>query len=445
MSCAQVARSIDRNDLALVILNSFQSDPGVRLACLQLRQELGQDTADALQALRPDHSAADGQTLQLAGALHSEGRVEEAVKLLQNVLHLDGLWLAGHQTLSNLRWQFGHGENAHDSFAVAASRFPQATELWAAWAGSLNSAGRPQAALDVIHRARTAGAIGPILDMIESESLSIVGEAAAADVVLSRLSMIDAPDFEASRMRHAMRHSRFDAAVQIGNRVLSKSFHGECWAWMGAAWRALGDQRSDWFHRGLQLVGTRNLDLDADLHSQVVTLLKRLHGQTKHHPLNQSPRGGTQTMGPLFKRAEPELRELRSLILGAVRSYMSSLPERDATHPFLSAPRDGVRIEGAWSVKLRPQGRHVAHIHSHGWISSALYLELPEETKASATQAGWFEVGQPLLPDAWDKPPLARIEPTVGKLALFPSLFWHGTVPFDAGERLTIAFDIVPA
>jgi len=28
---------------------------------------------------------------------------------------------------------------------------------------------------------------------------------------------------------------------------------------------------------------------------------------------------------------------------------------------------------------------------------------------------------------------------------LFPSYFWHGTVPFHAGARLTAAFDVIPA
>ena len=38
------------------------------------------------------------------------------------------------------------------------------------------------------------------------------------------------------------------------------------------------------------------------------------------------------------------------------------------------------------------------------------------------------------------------VEPKPGMLALFPSYFWHGTVPFeDGGRRLTAAFDVVPA
>jgi hypothetical protein len=38
------------------------------------------------------------------------------------------------------------------------------------------------------------------------------------------------------------------------------------------------------------------------------------------------------------------------------------------------------------------------------------------------------------------------VRPTVGMLVLFPSYFWHGTVPFTGSRaRLTVAFDIVPA
>ena len=38
--------------------------------------------------------------------------------------------------------------------------------------------------------------------------------------------------------------------------------------------------------------------------------------------------------------------------------------------------------------------------------------------------------------------PFRTIEPKPGRLALFPSTMWHGTYPFDAGERLTVAFDV---
>jgi predicted 2-oxoglutarate/Fe(II)-dependent dioxygenase YbiX len=41
-----------------------------------------------------------------------------------------------------------------------------------------------------------------------------------------------------------------------------------------------------------------------------------------------------------------------------------------------------------------------------------------------------------------DLPPLRTILPRPGQLVLFPSTMWHGTIPFESGERLTIAFDV---
>jgi hypothetical protein len=41
-------------------------------------------------------------------------------------------------------------------------------------------------------------------------------------------------------------------------------------------------------------------------------------------------------------------------------------------------------------------------------------------------------------------PPLAVIAPKAGSVALFPAFLWHATRPFPAGERLSVAFDVVP-
>ena len=36
--------------------------------------------------------------------------------------------------------------------------------------------------------------------------------------------------------------------------------------------------------------------------------------------------------------------------------------------------------------------------------------------------------------------------PSPGDLVLFPSYFWHGTLPFTSAQpRLTVAFDALPA
>ena len=52
--------------------------------------------------------------------------------------------------------------------------------------------------------------------------------------------------------------------------------------------------------------------------------------------------------------------------------------------------------------------------------------------------AGWLTLGVPQAQLGIDLPPMRTIEPRPGRLVLFPSTLWHGTVPFDSGERLTV-------
>ena len=77
-----------------------------------------------------------------------------------------------------------------------------------------------------------------------------------------------------------------------------------------------------------------------------------------------------------------------------------------------------------------------------GWISSALYVVLPERRPDEREDAGWFTLGEPDHLLGIDLPHWRTIEPKVAQLVLFPSWMWHGTVPFEHGERLTVAFDV---
>src|SRR5437870_4145554 len=128
-----------------------------------------------------------------------------------------------------------------------------------------------------------------------------------------------------------------------------------------------------------------------------------------------------------------------------VEGYVEQLPPIDPEHPLLRHRRDRrIRFAGSWSVRLRGGGRHANHVHPQGWISSALYVSLPERSAAEPEDSGWLTLGQPQESLGLDLPPRRRIEPVVGRLVLFPSYMWHGTVPFSHGERLTVAFDVRP-
>jgi hypothetical protein len=242
------------------------------------------------------------------------------------------------------------------------------------------------------------------------------------------------------QLRHLIRCGRLDEAALLVDREVGVGRADAIWPYAAVVWRALGDPRSEWLERGGALVSTTELLS----RSQCVALagcLGALH-TARGEFLDQSGRGGTQTDGPLLSRIDPAIRALRSRIVAAVDAYVAQLPGDDRTHPTLGKRRDRrIRFAGSWSVRLRDRGFHAAHVHPQGWISSALYVALPAMGDG-ASRAGWLTLGATPADLGTDLPGQRQIEPQEGLLILFPSWMWHGTVPFDAGERLTVAFDV---
>jgi hypothetical protein len=129
------------------------------------------------------------------------------------------------------------------------------------------------------------------------------------------------------------------------------------------------------------------------------------------------------------------------LLARGLANHVAALPPRDAAHPLLHYRDDALRFGGSWSVRLSGGGFHIAHVHPQGVLSSACYIALPDT--AGPERPGWLELGAPPVELGLDLPPVATIEPKPARLVLFPSYLYHGTRPFPAGERLTVAFDIV--
>ena len=104
---------------------------------------------------------------------------------------------------------------------------------------------------------------------------------------------------------------------------------------------------------------------------------------------------------------------------------------------------ESYRFSGAWSVSLRPGGRHVDHLHPMGWISSAMHIVVPAAVDRG--REGWLTFGEPGLPTIPKLDAEYFVKPQAGRLVLFPSYMWHGTVPFGGEEpRLSVAFDVLP-
>ena len=220
-------------------------------------------------------------------------------------------------------------------------------------------------------------------------------------------------------------------------------------AMLSIASRMLEDGRDDFLNEYDTLV--RSFDLeppegfgDMESFNQALNAeLDRLHPRTREF-VNQSLRGGTQTGGHLFPTGLPLVSKLKTRIDDAVARYIADMGS-DAAHPLRARRTGDFQYAGSWSSRLKDCGFHVNHIHPDGWISSCYYVAVPGAAKDERARQGWIKFGEPAL-DVELKTPIRRaIQPVPGRLVLFPSYMWHGTIAFrDSAARTTIAFDVVP-
>jgi len=217
-------------------------------------------------------------------------------------------------------------------------------------------------------------------------------------------------------------------------------------------WRELADPRANWLLDYDHHIQARDIETPAgynslaDFNQQLAGYLSDLH-QSMAHPLDQSVRGGTQTSSSLFHRFDPIINEASQAIKAVIKDYIADLPD-DPTHPFLRRKTAGFRFSGSWSVRLTAGGHHVPHIHPEGWISSAYYVSLPQQISTGENHEGGLEFGRAPCSMNQANIPAKKIQPKVGRLALFPSYAWHNTAAFQASDddtpRMTIAFDVLP-
>jgi tetratricopeptide (TPR) repeat protein len=173
--------------------------------------------------------------------------------------------------------------------------------------------------------------------------------------------------------------------------------------------------------------------------------LVRSHPSIRANPVSKATMGGDQT-GELNLTETESLSALKSIIHGAIddaASYWRSSGLSD--HPAMSYATDAWALR-LWGVVLDEGGFQAPHLHPQGWLSGVYYLQLPPEIEDNQRRAGWLEFGaSPERLSLSSPPPPHFVEPKAGRLVLFPSYFYHRTLPFvSEKQRISVAFDVVP-
>jgi tetratricopeptide (TPR) repeat protein len=431
-----------------------QIDPNSRRERLARAAELaragrGAEALAELEALAAEARDSPELLVHLGRGLLAANRAEEAEAAVSDALAKWPADAALHVLLAELRWQSGSGEDALAELERAIEAHPRELQLRLVAADLLRNMGRAARAFELLEAglARAPGSaaflssMGVVLDDLDRphEALTYLRDAIprARDPVRHLANLVPVLLRTGAAAEALALCDELAAAVPDDQKII---------AYRTTALRLLGDPRYGRLCDYARLVRCYRLEPPpryggiAQFNAAFARELRALHHAARR-PIAQTLRGGTQTEQQL-PAGNPVVADFFTMLDVPIRDYMSRLNPRDAEHPTDRRRRAGYRIAGSWSVRLAPGGFHTDHVHPLGWLSSACYVELPQ-VGADAGRAAWLKFGEPGV--RVGLPPEHFVKPEAGMLVLFPSYFWHGTVPFEeGGDRLTAAFDVVP-
>lgn len=394
------------------------------------------------RGLRVDPGSAD-LWLGKAQALDVTGDSKGALAIARQLVEQAPNWLEGLRFLAQLRLAQGVNDFA-SHYRAATRKVPRDPNIWFDWANQLAATDRFEDAAEVAANAAQRFPGQPEFQLQQATHASAAGDLARADVLFATLA-IKSNERMRTEARHRIRCGQFEVAEDLLDAVLVAAPDDiAASALIGLVWRATGNAKAGWLHEQDGICGRFPLLDDGNALAATIPLLHELHDNAAL-PIGQSLRGGTQTRGNLFDRLEPEFAALRRAIEATLKDYRATLPPQDLRHPLLRHREQPWQLAGSWSVRLSGgSDHHKSHIHPSGVISSALYLEVPGNGAGEDPQSGWLELGRPPADLKLDLEPLALIKPKPGYMALFPSTLYHGTRPFKEGQRLSVAFDVIP-
>lgn len=444
--CAMLRRALDRRGDAIDALQrAVRLDPdnaGLMHALAHVTLEAGLPASALFEhAIRLAPAKAE-MRLGLVSARYHEGEGERGLAELDAMLTANPGWMEGHRQYAQTAALLGRGDTALASLERALDRFPQGDALRKLAIDMLLEAERYPAALARVDGAiALRGALGPYV-LQRAAILDELGRCDEAANLYRTLGMPSDPGHAVWRVRHWLRTGDVARAVEEVEPWLAASGAEPIWPYAALAWRLSDDPRSRWLDGQPGLWKVVDLDPEAIGLADLRTVLRDMHTRAGRF-LDQSVVGGTQTEGALFARVQPEIAKVREAVRREVERFIAQLPAQDADHPMLSQSRRGFpRFSGSWSVRLTDAGFHSAHHHPQGWISSALYVSVPETLPGGE---GSLDLGGSPADLGLGLTPLCTVEPREGRLVLFPSWMWHATRPFTAGERMSIAFDVARA
>jgi len=404
-------------------------------------------------AVRFDRSSR--QALANLGAiLQRRGHLDEAAKQYVAYLDLEPDDLEVRCNLTNALMEAGHGDRALAEVEAALVRAPGHPLVLANKGAVLCGREEFDAAIDVLEQAIDANP-GDDMALINlayaRRQRGDIGDAADILQMAVRINPANARAV-ADLANIEMQLGRCESALRRCTNFLAK-YPGERLV-LSAYIFALADAGQP--EKSTAILGVDELVTIADCAAPVdyvdvagfnrcLAKFVLAHPSLVTDPVRKSTTGGAQT-GELNPLEDRIIEAFVAVVDEAIHNTVARWRRLGFDdHPVMAyaADRWTLRI---WGTVLGPGGHQAPHSHPLGWLSGVYYVQLPEDMQATDPEAGALEFGMP--PGHFhftSDPQLRRVVPVEGKLVLFPSYYFHRTLPFTAErERISIAFDVVP-
>lgn len=446
------------DEAAAAYADALRSNPRYAEAAFNqglLRESLG-DIEEALasyeQAIEnaPIHS---GARLGRASALKSLRRLDAARAAYEDILRREPRLAAARTNLAAVLQELGDFEGAAACCREALKSQPDLVEAHYNLGIALQELGQFEEALSCYERVlqdqpeNAAAALNIACGLQELERFE---EAAQA---YRRTLAID-PDFAKAHVNLADLHLQqghpADAlavcdgflAAHPGNTDLLACKALALWD-LGEADEARRLADFDRFVRPVRIEAPGGFE-ELDAFNAALCAHVESHPTLSYAPQSHATRKGRHS-GELLDRHKGPVAGLEAAIWHAVNAYKKEMGA-DPSHPFLAAPPANMTLS-VWGVVMQSAGHQIPHIHPAAWLSGVYYARVPEVVShRDGGKAGWIEFGKP--PEHFHNavaPQTHSVKPEPGMMVLFPSYFYHHTVPFETDEtRVSIAFDLMP-
>ena len=148
---------------------------------------------------------------------------------------------------------------------------------------------------------------------------------------------------------------------------------------------------------------------------------------------------GSQTSGNIFDIESNDTNEIQNIIRIEVEKYRKKFKESE--EGLIKKMPAEYSLHG-WFISMKSGGNLKPHIHSEGWLSGSIYINIPQKLEADSGSLV-VSLGEENDVTSTRTNEKKTINVATGSMVLFPASLMHYTIPFESEEeRIVLAFDV---